>query len=188
MSILVLADVDGGVFKASSLNTLSAAVALSGAGAGDIHVLVVGAPSARAAADQAAQAAGVAKVLFAGADLYAHSLAEPLADLIIGLVKAGGYSHVLASATSVGKNVLPRVAALLDVAQISDVVAVKAQDTFVRPIYAGNALATVQSSDAVKVATVRGTAFEAVLAAGGAGVVEAVAAGVDGGNCPPRPG
>jgi len=179
MSILVLADVDGGVFKASSLNTLSCAAALSGLGAGDIHVLVAGDAGSRAAADVVSHAAGVAKVLFAGAEPYAHALAEPLADLIIALVKAGGYGHVLASATSVGKNVLPRVAALLDVAQISDVMAVKGLDTFVRPIYAGNALATVQSSDAIKVATVRGTAFEPVSASGGAGIVESVTVGSD---------
>ena len=174
MSILVLAEHDGGALKSATLNAVTAAARIGG----EIHVLVAGSGVA-AVADAAAKVAGVAKVLVADAALYAHDLAEPLGDLITAL--AGSYSHVLAPATSVGKNVMPRVAALLDVAQISEITAVVSADTFVRPIYAGNALATVQSKDAIKVITVRGTGFEAAKAEGGAAAIEAIAIGADGG-------
>jgi electron transfer flavoprotein alpha subunit len=157
MPILVIAEHDNAGLKAATLNTVSAAARLGA----DIEVLVAGSNCA-AAAQAAAQLAGVAKVKVADAAAYAEQGAENLAALLVGLVQAGGYSHVLAPATTYGKNVLPRVAALLDVAQISDIVAIESADTFVRPIYAGNALATVKSSDAVKVITVRTTAFDAV--------------------------
>ena len=173
MPILVIADHDNAGLKAATLNTVSAAARLGA----DIEVLVAGSNCA-AAAQAAAQLAGVAKVKVADAAAYAEQGAENLAALLVGLVQAGGYSHVLAPATTYGKNVLPRVAALLDVAQISDIVAIESADTFVRPIYAGNALATVKSSDAVKVITVRTTAFDAV-GTGGSATVEAVAAGPD---------
>ena len=166
MAVLVLAEHEAGALKASTLNTVTAAKALGG----DVHVLVAGSGIA-AVAEAAAKVDGVAKVLTADAAAYAHHLAEPLSALLVELAK--GYSAVLAPATSTGKNVLPRVAALLDVAQISDITAVISTDTFIRPIYAGNALATVQSKDAVKVITVRTTAFEAA-ATGGAAVIEAV--------------
>jgi electron transfer flavoprotein alpha subunit len=172
MSILVIAEHEGGALKAATLNTVTAAVAIGG----DVHVLVAGA-EVGAVAEAAAKISGVAKVLVADAAAYAAGLAEPTADLIVGLAK--GYSHVLAPATTSGKNVLPRVAALLDVAQISEIVAVVSPDTFVRPIYAGNALATVQSKDAIKVITVRGTGFEAAAATGGSATIEAVAAGAE---------
>ncbi len=138
--------------------------------------MLVAGSNCGAAAQAAAALAGVTKVKVADAAAYAEQGAENLAALLVGLVQAGGYSHVLAPATTYGKNVLPRVAALLDVAQISDIVAIESADTFVRPIYAGNALATVKSSDAVKVITVRTTAFDAV-GNGGSAAVEAVAAG-----------
>ena len=173
MPILVIAEHDNAGLKAATLNTVSAAARLGA----DIEVLVAGSNCA-AAAQAAAQLAGVAKVKVADAAAYAEQGAENLAALLVGLVQAGGYSHVLAPATTNGKNVLPRVAALLDVAQISDIVAIESADTFVRPIYAGNALATVKSSDAVKVITVRTTAFDAV-GTGGSATVEAVAAGPD---------
>ena len=173
MPNLVIAEHDNAGLKAATLNTVSAAARLGA----DIEVLVAGS-SCAAAAQAAAQLAGVAKVKVADAAAYAEQGAENLAALLVGLVQAGGYSHVLAPATTYGKNVLPRVAALLDVAQISDIVAIESADTFVRPIYAGNALATVKSSDAVKVITVRTTAFDAV-GTGGSATVEAVAAGPD---------
>ena len=157
MPILVIAEHDNAGLKAATLNTVSAAARLGA----DIEVLVAGSNCA-AAAQAAAQLAGVTKVKVADAAAYAEQGAENLAALLVGLVQAGGYSHVLAPATTYGKNVLPRVAALLDVAQISDIVAIESADTFVRPIYAGNALATVKSADAVKVITVRSTAFDAV--------------------------
>ena len=173
MPILVIAEHDNAGLKAATLNTVSAAARLGA----DIEVLVAGSNCA-AAAQAAAQLAGVAKVKVADAAAYAEQGAENLAALLVGLVQAGGYSHVLAPATTYGKNVLPRVAALLDVAQISDIVAIESADTFVRPIYAGNALATVKSSDAVKVITVRTTAFDAV-GNGGSAAVETIAAGPD---------
>ncbi len=170
MAILVIAEHDNQSLKAGTLNTVTAAAKL-----GEVHVLVAG-HNAGAAADAAKAVAGVAKVLVADSAAYAHGLAENLAPLVVGL--ASGYSHVLAPATSYGKNLLPRVAALLDVAQISDIIAVESADTFVRPVYAGNVLATVQSADAIKVITVRTTAFEAA-AQGGAANVESIAAAAD---------
>ncbi|MCL6263606.1 electron transfer flavoprotein subunit alpha/FixB family protein [Craterilacuibacter sp. RT1T] len=171
MAILVIAEHDNQSLKAGTLNTITAATKLGG----DVHVLVAGAACA-AAADAAKSVAGVAKVLVADAAQYAHGLAENLAPLVVDLAKA--YSHVLAPASSFGKNLLPRVAALLDVAQISEISAIESADTFVRPVYAGNVLATVQSSDAIKVITVRTTAFEAA-AGGGAAALENIAAGAD---------
>ncbi|HJV06452.1 MAG TPA: FAD-binding protein [Chromobacteriaceae bacterium] len=171
MAILVIAEHDNQSLKAGTLNTLSAAAKLGS----DVHVLVAG-QGAAAAADAAKSLAGVAKVLLADAAQYAHGLAENLAPLVVDLAK--GYSHVLAPASSFGKNLLPRVAALLDVAQISEIVAVESADTFVRPVYAGNVLATVQSADAIKVITVRTTAFEAV-GQGGSAAVETIAAAAD---------
>ena len=169
--ILVIAEHDNVALKAATLNTLTAA-GLLGA---EIHVLVAGANCAAVGA-QAAKLAGVAKVRVADAPHYEAQLAENVAALVVA--NAGGYSHILAPGSSFGKNVLPRVAALLDVAQISDVVAIEAPDTFVRPIYAGNALATVQSADPVKVLTVRATAF-AAAGEGGPAAVEPLAAEAD---------
>ena len=170
MAILVIAEHDNGSLKPATLNAVTAAAALGG----DIHVLVAGS-NAQAAASAAAAVLGVAKVLLADAPQYEHRLAETVAPLVVGL--APGYSHILATATSAAKNLLPRVAALLDVAQVSDISAIVSGDTFVRPIYAGNALATVQSSDAIKVITVRGTAFGAAAATGGSAAIESIAAG-----------
>ena len=167
MSILVIADHDNGSLKPVTLNVLAAATAIGG----DIDVLVAG-EGCGAAAEAAAKAAGVAKVLVADNAAYGHQLAENLSLLVADLGK--GYSHVLTSAGTTGKDFLPRVAALLDVAQISDIIKVESADTFVRPIYAGNAIATVQSSDAIKVITVRGTAFDPVAAEGGSAAVEAI--------------
>ena len=171
MSILVIAEHDNASLKAATLNTVTAAAKIGG----EIHVLVAGSGCA-GAAEAAAKIAGVAKVKVADAPHYGDHLAENLAALI--QAQAGGYTHILAPATSNGKNTMPRVAAQLDVAQISDIVAVEAADTFVRPIYAGNALATVKSADPVKVITVRTTGFDAA-AQGGCAAVEAVAAGPD---------
>ncbi|HSV29287.1 MAG TPA: FAD-binding protein [Candidatus Omnitrophota bacterium] len=175
MSVLVIAEHESGALKPATLNTVTAAAKIGG----DIHVLVAGS-GVGAVAEAAAKVAGIAKVLVADDAIYAHCLAEPVADLVVGLAK--GYGHVLAPATTFGKNVLPRVAALLDVAQLSDITAVVSPDTFVRPIYAGNALATVQSKDAIKVVTVRGTAFEAADASGGSAAIENVAAAGNPGN------
>jgi len=169
MAILVIAEHDNASVKPATLNAVAAAAAIGG----EIHVLVAGSGCA-AAASQAAAIAGVSKVKVADASHYAEQLAEEVAALVVA--QADGYTHILAPATSAGRNMLPRVAALLDVAQISDIVAVESADTFVRPIYAGNALATVQSSDAVKVVTVRTTAFEPV-GQGGSAAVEAISAG-----------
>ena len=173
MPILVIAEHDNASLKGATLNTVSAAAKLGAA----IDVLVAGA-GCGAAAEAASKLAGVAKVKVADAAAYAEQGAENVAALLVEVIKTGGYSHVLAPATTFGKNILPRVAALLDVAQISEIVAIESADTFVRPIYAGNALATVKSSDAIKVITVRTTAFDAV-AAGGAAPVESIAAGPD---------
>ncbi|MGL1833799.1 electron transfer flavoprotein subunit alpha/FixB family protein [Rhodocyclaceae bacterium SMB388] len=171
MTILVIAEHDNQSIKASTLNTVTAAAALGG----DIHVLVAG--SGCASVGQAAAAiAGVTTVKVADAAHYEQQLAENVAALVAA--NAGGYSHILAPATSYGKNMMPRVAALLDVAQISDIVGVESGDTFVRPIYAGNALATVKSGDPVKVITVRTTGFEAA-GEGGSAAVEALEAGPD---------
>ena len=171
MAILVIAEHDNAALKAATLNTVAAAAKIGG----EIHVLVAGTGCA-AAAGAAAKLADVAKVKVADVAHYADQTAENLAALI--RANAAGYTHILAPATTFGKNVLPRVAALLDVAQISEICGVESHDTFVRPIYAGNALATVKSSDAVKVITVRTTAFDA-CAQGGSAAVESIAAGPD---------
>ncbi|HWU00295.1 MAG TPA: FAD-binding protein [Terriglobales bacterium] len=174
MSILVIAEHDNAKLNAATLHAVTAAQKIGG----DLHILVAGA-NAGAVADEAAKVGGVAKVLLADDAVYGNRLAENLAKLVVGL--AGNYSHVLATATATGKNVLPRAAALLDVQQISEITGVESADTFVRPIYAGNALATVQSSDKVKVITVRATAFDAAPATGGSASVEKVAAAGDAG-------
>ncbi|WP_449221743.1 electron transfer flavoprotein subunit alpha/FixB family protein [Tistrella mobilis] len=173
MTVLVIADHNNASLGAATLNAVTAGTKL-----GDVHVLVAG-KDAGAAAEAAAKVQGVAKVLHAEGDQYQGALPENLAPLIVGL--AGSYNHIVASSSSVAKNVLPRVAALLDVAQISDAIEIVSEDTFVRPIYAGNALATVQSSDKVKVLTIRGTAFKAAEAEGGSAAVETIAAGEDAG-------
>ncbi|VFU16521.1 electron transfer flavoprotein subunit alpha/FixB family protein [Methylocella tundrae] len=170
MTALVLAEHDGHVLKPATLNAVTAAALLGG----PVHLLVVG-HGAGAAAEAGAAVAGIEKVLLADDPLYAHLLAETVAPLVTQLAK--NYDAVLAAATTFGKNVLPRVAASLDVQQISEITAVISPDTFVRPIYAGNALATVQSKDARKVITVRTTGFEPVAASGGtAGIVPIAAA------------
>lgn len=169
MAILVIAEHDNAALKNATLVTLAAAAKIGG----DVHVLVAG-QGCRAAADAAAKVAGVSKVLLADADTYAHPLAEPMADLVLSVVDA--YSHVLAPATTYGKNFMPRVAALKDVAMLSDISGVESDDTFIRPIYAGNALATVKTADALKIITVRGTAFDPVAAEGGSAAVEEIAA------------
>jgi electron transfer flavoprotein alpha subunit len=167
MSILVIAEHDNDTIKAATLVAVAAAQAIGG----DIEILVAGA-SCSAAADAAAKIAGVTKVRVADNAAYAHGLAENVGDLIVAI--GADYSHILAVSTTSGKNFMPRVAALLDVAQISDISLVVSPDTFERPIYAGNAIATVQSSDAIKVLTVRGTAYDAVSAEGGSASVEAL--------------
>ena len=169
MSVLVIAEHDNASIKGATLNTVTAAAACGG----DVHVLVAG-HNAGAAAAAAAQIAGVAKVLHADADGLAHGLAESVAAQVLAV--ASGYSHILFPATASGKNVAPRVAAKLDVAQVSDITKVVSADTFERPIYAGNAIATVQSADAIKVITVRTTGFDAAAASGGSAAVETVAA------------
>ncbi|MGQ9725060.1 MAG: electron transfer flavoprotein subunit alpha/FixB family protein [Tepidimonas sp.] len=178
MTILVVAEHDNAAIKGATLNTVGAALKLQAAGAGDIHVLVAG-YHAGAAAQAAAQIAGVAKVLHADGPALEHGLAENVAAQVLAL--AADYSHILFPATASGRNVAPRVAAKLDVAQLSDVTAVVDAHTFERPIYAGNAVATVQSSDAQHVITVRTTAFDAV-GTGGAAAVQAVAAVADSGK------
>ncbi|MFY8086282.1 MAG: electron transfer flavoprotein subunit alpha/FixB family protein, partial [Rubrivivax sp.] len=174
MAALVIAEHDNHSLKGATLNTVTAAAACGG----EVHVLVAGAGCA-AVAQAAAQVAGVSKVLHADDASLAHGLAENLAAQVRAL--ASGYSHILFPATASGKNAAPRVAALLDVAQISDATKVISPDTFERPIYAGNAIATVQSSDAVKVITVRTTGFDAA-AAGGSAAIEIVAAVADSGK------
>ena len=164
MSTLIVAEHDNTVLKPAVLNAMTAALAIGG----DIDILVAGRQCA-AAAKAAAEIPGVRKVLLADAAHYSHGLAENLAALIVSVAR--DYSHLLTAATSFGKNVMPRVAALLDVAQISDIIKVESPDTFVRPIYAGNALATVQSSDSIKVITVRSTGFDAAPASGGSAAV-----------------
>jgi electron transfer flavoprotein alpha subunit len=174
MAVLVFAEHDNKTVKKSTLSTVAAAQKIGG----EIHVLVAGHDCADAA-KAAAGVAGVAKVLHADAPQLDDEIAENVAALLVALAK--GYSHLLAPATSNGKNVMPRVAALLDMQQISEIVAVESPDTFVRPIYAGNALATVQSGDAIKVITVRATGFDAVAASGGSAPVEKVDAPADSG-------
>lgn len=175
MSVLVIAEHDNQSIKPATLNTIAAAQKIGG----DIHVLVSG-KGCGAAAEQAAKAAGVAKVLVADSDSLGDQLAENFAAQILAI--AGNYGHILAPATSVGKNVLPRVAAKLDVAQISDIISVESADTFTRPIYAGNVIATVQSSDSTKVITVRTTAFDPVAAEGGSAAIENLSAVADSGK------
>ena len=174
MTSLVVAEHDHGSLKGATLNTITAALQCGG----DVHVLVAGA-NAGGAASAAAQIAGVSKVLHADAPCLAEQLAENVAAQVLAIARH--YSHVLFPATAHGKNVAPRVAALLDVAQISDAMKVLGADTFERPIYAGNAIATVQSSDPIKVITVRTTGFDAAAASGGSAAVEALAAVVDSG-------
>ncbi|MBM3627575.1 MAG: electron transfer flavoprotein subunit alpha/FixB family protein [Alphaproteobacteria bacterium] len=173
MSVLVLADHDNASLRAATLNAVTAAAQL-----GEVHVLVAG-HGCDAAAAAAARVAGVAKVLKVDAPSCAHPLAENIAPLVARL--AAGYGHVVAASTTIGKNIMPRVAALLDVQQVSEVIEVVSADTFVRPIYAGNALATVQSKDAIRVLTVRGTAFPPAAAEGGAAPIEALGDAADAG-------
>jgi electron transfer flavoprotein alpha subunit len=175
MASLVIAEHDNASIKGATLNTVTAAVACGG----DVHVLVAG-HNAGAAAQAAAQIAGVSKVIHADAEGLAHGLAENVAAQVLAI--AGNYTHILFPATAGGKNVAPRVAAKLDVAQLSDVTLVVSADTFERPIYAGNAIATVQSKDTVKVLTVRTTGFDAAAATGGSASVEAAAATADSGK------
>ncbi len=170
MSVLVLAEHDNKVLKDATLNAVTAAQALASFTGGDVHVLVAG-KGAAAVADMASAITGVAKVLHADDAAYANALAENMAPLIVGLM--AGYDALVAPATTRGKNIGPRVAAMLDVAQISEILSVESAVTFTRPIYAGNAIATVQSSDTKKVITVRGTAF-AKAATGGSASIEAV--------------
>ncbi|WP_321949211.1 electron transfer flavoprotein subunit alpha/FixB family protein [Paraburkholderia sp. J10-1] len=174
MTNLVIAEHDNQSIKAATLNTVAAAQKIGG----DVHVLVAG-HNAQEAADAAAKIAGVAKVLLADAPQLEHGLAENVEATVVAIAK--NYSHILAPATAAGKNVTPRIAAKLDVAQISDITAVDSPDTFERPIYAGNAIATVQSVDPVKVITVRTTAFDAVAAEGGSAAVEKLEAAADSG-------
>ncbi len=175
MTSLVIAEHDNASIKGATLNTVTAAVACGG----DVHVLVAG-HNAGSAAQAAAQIAGVSKVIHADAEGLAHGLAENVAAQVLAI--AGNYTHILFPATAAGKNVAPRVAAKLDVAQLSDVTLVVSADTFERPIYAGNAIATVQSKDAVKVLTVRTTGSDAAAATGGSASVETAAATADSGK------
>ena len=165
MGALVFAEHDNATLNPASLHAVTAAKEM----AGDVTVLIAGSNCA-GAAEAAAKVVGVSKVIKVDAAEYEHTLAETVAKLIAST--AGGYSHVVATATTVGKNIMPRVAALLDVAQVSDIIEVVDAETFVRPIYAGNALATVKSGDATKVVTVRGTNFEAAAAEGGSAAIE----------------
>jgi len=165
MGILVVAEHDNATLKGATLNTIAAAKAIGG----DIDVLVAG-QGCQAAADAAAKAEGVSKVILVDDAAYAHQLGEQMGDLVAELGK--GYSHILAAATTTGKDFLPRTAALLDVNMISEIIKVESADTFARPIYAGNAIATVQSSDAIKVITVRATGFDPVAAEGGSASIE----------------
>ena len=174
MSVLVIAEHDHGTLKPATLNTVTAALQCGG----DVHVLIAG-HNAGGAAQAAAQIAGVAKVLHADGESLGEQLAENVAAQVVAL--AGAYSHLVFPATAHGKNVAPRVAALLDVAQVSDVTKVLGADTFERPIYAGNAIATVQSLDAIKVLTVRTTGFDPAATGGGSAVVESIAAVTDAG-------
>ena len=175
MTALVIAEHDNASIKPATLNTVTAAAACGG----DVHVLVAG-HNAAEAAKAAGQIAGVSKVIHADSDALAHGLAENVAAQVLAL--AGSYSHILFPATASGKNVAPRVAAKLDVAQISDITKVDSPDTFERPIYAGNAIAIVQSGDPVKVLTVRTTGFDAAAATGGSAAVETVSATADRGK------
>jgi electron transfer flavoprotein alpha subunit len=175
MTVLVIAEHDNASIKGATLNTVTAAIAC---GAGDVHVLVAG-HNAGCSRSRSSNIAGVAKVIHADSDAHAHALAENLAAQVLAI--AGNYSHILFAATAAGKNASPRVAAKLDVAQISEISKVVSADTFERPIYAGNAIATVQSTDATKVITVRATGFDAA-AQGGSAAVETIAAVADSGK------
>ncbi|OYO26505.1 electron transfer flavoprotein subunit alpha/FixB family protein [Janthinobacterium sp. PC23-8] len=175
MVALVIAEHDNATLKGSTHHTVTAAVQCGG----DVHVLVAGS-NASAAAAAAAQIAGVAKVIVAEAPYFADGLAENVAEQVLAI--AGDYSHILAPATAYGKNILPRVAARLDVAQISEITKVDSPDTFERPIYAGNAIATVQSSDKIKVITVRTTGFDSAAATGGSAATDAITAVADSGK------
>ena len=179
MTILVIAEHDNASIKAATLNTVAAAAEVGKFVGGDIHVLVAG-HNAQAAADAAAKIAGVSKVLLADAPQLAAGLAENVEATALNIAK--DYSHILAPATAYGKNIAPRIAAKLDVAQISDITAVDGADTFERPIYAGNAIATVQSSDPIKVITVRATGFDPVAAEGGSASVDKIDAAADAGK------
>ncbi|MBT6414834.1 FAD-binding protein [Candidatus Puniceispirillum sp.] len=174
MAILILCEHEDGQIAGATLNTVAAAQQIGG----DIHMLVAGDASGDAA-NAAAAIMGVDKVLVSADAMYAHGLAENLAPLIVKL--AGDFSHLMSPATTTGKNVMPRVAAMLDVMQISDIIKVENDTTFQRPIYAGNALATISSSEAIKVITVRSTAFEAVAATGGSAAIETIDADADAG-------
>ena len=171
MSILVVAEHDNSELKSATLNAVTAASEM-----GEVTLLVAG-HNCAGVGEQAAKIAGVAKVVVADDAAFANGLAENVASLLVGM--APGYSHLVAPATTSGKNIMPRVAALLDVAQISEITAVESEDTFVRPIYAGNALATVKTADSPKVITVRGTAFEAAANEGGNAAIESVSGGGD---------
>ncbi len=175
MAVLVIAEHDNATVRGATLNTVTAALACGG----DVHVLIAG-TNAAGAAQAAAQIAGVSKVLHADAPGLDHGLAENVAAQVLAVAK--NYSHLLFPATAAGKNVAPRVAALLDVAQISDATKVLSHDTFERPIYAGNAIATVQSLDAIKVITVRTTGFDAAASTGGSAAVESLVAVADSGS------
>lgn len=175
MTVLVYAEHDNTELKSATLSTITAATKIDS----DVHVLVAGA-NARAVADSAAQVAGVSRVLLADNAAFANQLAENVAPLVVEL--AGGYTHIIAPATTTGKNFLPRVAALLDVSMVSDITAVIDAKTFERPIYAGNAIATVQTSEDKVVLSVRGTAFDAAAATGGSAAVQSVSAGSDAGK------
>jgi electron transfer flavoprotein alpha subunit len=175
MTVLVIAEHDNATIKGATLNTVTAALACGG----DVHVLIAG-HNAAAAAQAAAQISGVTKVIHAEAPGLEHGLAENVAAQVLAI--ASNYSHILFPATASGKNIAPRVAAKLDVAQISDITKVIAADTFERPIYAGNAIATVQSADSVKIITVRTTGFDAAAATGGSAAIETAAATADDGK------
>ncbi len=174
MGVLVIAEHDNNSIKKATLSTVTAATQIGG----EIHVLVAG-NGCQAAAAAAAKIAGVSKVLVADAPQYDHELAENITPLVQKL--AAGYSHILTPATTTGKNFMPRLAALLDVAAISEIIAVKSADSFVRPIYAGNIFVDVQSKDPIKIITVRGTSFDPAAAEGGSAVIEAVEATADAG-------
>ena len=174
MTTLIIADHNHAALQAATFNAVTAAQKIGG----DIHVLVAGS-NAQEVAKAAAGIAGVAKVVHADAPHLGSLTAENVAATIVAIVRAGGYTHVLAPATGFGKNVMPRVAALLDVAQISEIVVIESDDTFVRPIYAGSVMATVRSGDPIKVITVRATGFDAAAATGGSAAIEPVAAAPD---------
>jgi electron transfer flavoprotein alpha subunit len=179
MTVLVIAEHDNASVKGATLNTVTAAIQVSFFADGEVHVLVAG-HQARPAAVQASEIAGVAKVILADAPGFEHGLAENVAAQVLAM--AGNYSHILFPATASGKNIAPRVAATLDVGQVSDITKVISADTFERPIYAGNAIATVQSTDATHVITVRTTGFDPAAATGGSAAVETAAAAADEGR------